>query len=150
MILVIAADGQLGTELSHLLEEKNIDFLGTTLKDLDITDEQAVEAYFEKHRPTFVYHCAAYTAVDKAEDEAKELNYQVNVNGTEYIAKACQKIGATLVYVSTDYVFEGTKKEGQYEVDDETNPKNQYGITKLLGERLVRKYCPESYIIRTS
>ncbi len=150
MILVIAENGQLGTELSHLLIEKQIPFMGTTQETLDITDENAVNDYFEKNKPTFVYHCAAYTAVDKAEDEAKQLNEKVNVNGSEYVAKACQKVGATLVYISTDYVFDGTKKEGQYEVDDQTNPKNEYGRTKLLGEEMVKKYCPNSYIIRTS
>lgn len=150
MILVIGANGQLGTELSHLLEKKGISFVGTTQKELDITDEISVENYFNEKKPTIVYHCAAYTAVDKAEDEGKELNYNVNVLGTEYVAKACGKVGATLVFISTDYVFDGEKKTGPYLETDIPHPINEYGRTKLLGEKKVQQYCPNAYIIRTT
>ena len=97
-----------------------------------------------------IYHCAAYTAVDKAEDEGKEVNELVNVAGSAHVAKAAEAVGATLVYISTDYVFDGMKKDGEYAVDDQTNPLNEYGRTKLAGEEAVKEYASKYYIIRTS
>ena len=95
-----------------------------------------------------VVHCAAYTAVDRAEDE-KEICYNVNVKGTEYIARACKEIDAKMVYISTDYVFEGTGDKA-YEVQDNTAPDNTYGITKYQGEEAVRKILSKYFIIRIS
>ena len=98
-----------------------------------------------------VYHCAAYTAVDAAEDEGKELDYAINVTGTENVAKAAEKHGATLVYISTDYVFDGEKPVGQeWEVDDKPDPQTEYGRTKRMGEELVEKHVSSYYIIRTA
>ncbi|WEV60912.1 dTDP-4-dehydrorhamnose reductase [Streptococcaceae bacterium ESL0729] len=151
MILVTGANGQLGTELCHLLDERNEDYVATDAAQLDITDAEAVEKAFAEIKPTIVYHCAAYTAVDKAEDEGKELDYAVNVTGTENIAKACGKYDTTLVYISTDYVFNGEKPIGEeWMEDDATGPQTEYGRTKLLGEEAVHKYAPHHYIIRTS
>ena len=104
-ILITGAQGQLGTELRHLLDARGITYRATDAKDLDITDEAAVNQYFADYQPDVVYHCAAYTAVDKAEDEAKALNQLVNVDGTRNLAKAAAKVDATLVYISTDYVL---------------------------------------------
>ena len=107
MILVTGAKGQLGTEVCHFLDEKGIDYLGTTREVLDVTNQSQVLDYITKLQPSVIYHCAAYTAVDKAEDEGKEMNHLVNVEGTRNIALAAKAIDATLVYISTDYVFDG-------------------------------------------
>ena len=149
MILITGSNGQLGTELCHLLDERNISYTATDSAEMDITDKDAVDAVFQAVKPTFVFHCAAYTAVDKAEDEGKELDEKINVLGTKNIAEAAEAAGAVLVYISTDYVFDGTNA-GEYPVDAETNPKNEYGRTKLAGEQLVQSICSNYYIIRTS
>lgn len=149
-ILITGANGQLGTELRHLLDEQGLNYTGTDAKELDITDAQMVDAYFTQHQPKLVYHCAAYTAVDAAEEgPGKTIDEKVNVTGTENIAKAAAKVGAVLVYISTDYVFDGTKNDF-YQVEDRPNPKNEYGRTKYLGEQAVQKYADKYYIIRTS
>ncbi|NLD32511.1 MAG: dTDP-4-dehydrorhamnose reductase [Trichococcus flocculiformis] len=149
MILITGSNGQLGTELCHLLDERNISYTATDSAEMDITDKDAVDDVFQAVKPTFVFHCAAYTAVDKAEDEGKELDEKINVAGTKNIAEAAEAAGAVLVYISTDYVFDGTNA-GEYPVDAETNPKNEYGRTKLAGEQLVQSICSNYYIIRTS
>ena len=149
MILITGSNGQLGTELCHLLDERNISYTATDSAEMDITDKDAVDAVFQAVKPTFVFHCAAYTAVDKAEDEGKELDEKINVTGTKNIAEAAEAAGAVLVYISTDYVFDGTNT-GEYATDAETNPKNEYGRTKLAGEQLVQSICSNYYIIRTS
>ncbi|MGY3750921.1 dTDP-4-dehydrorhamnose reductase [Vagococcus acidifermentans] len=149
-ILITGANGQLGKELQKLLNERRVPFDAAAKDTLNITDQQAVMAYFKDKQPDWVFHCAAYTAVDAAEDEGKDLNYLINATGTAHIAQACQLTGAVLVYVSTDYVFDGTKKTAEYRVDDATNPLNEYGKAKLLGEQAVRENCEKYYIVRTS
>ncbi|EPC17554.1 dTDP-4-dehydrorhamnose reductase [Lacticaseibacillus paracasei] len=148
-ILITGAQGQLGTELRHLLDARGLTYRATDAKDLDITDEAAVNQYFKDYQPELVYHCAAYTAVDKAEDEAKVLNQLVNVDGTRNLAKAAEAVDATLVYISTDYVFDGDSKD-IYGVDDQPAPRNEYGRAKYEGEQQVQKYLKKYYIIRTS
>lgn len=149
-ILVTGAKGQLGTELCHLLDERHIEYIGTGSSDLDITDKKAVNNYFANFQPELVYHCAAFTAVDDAEEEpGKTINFDVNVNGTKNIAEASEKLGSTLVYISTDYVFDGNNTE-MYTEDSETNPKNEYGRAKLLGEETVASVMSKYYIVRTS
>ncbi|KRM87641.1 dTDP-4-dehydrorhamnose reductase [Lacticaseibacillus thailandensis] len=148
-ILITGANGQLGTELRHLLDSRGIEYRGTDVKDLDITDADAVDKYVQDFQPDVIYHCAAYTAVDKAEDEGKALNQKINVNGTENLAKAAAAVDATIVYISTDYVFNGDKQE-IYKVDDQPAPRNEYGRTKYEGELAVQKYAKKYYIIRTS
>ncbi|MCI7676712.1 MAG: dTDP-4-dehydrorhamnose reductase [Streptococcus orisratti] len=151
MILVTGANGQLGTELRYLLDERNEDYVAVDVAEMDITDADKVEEVFSQVKPTLVYHCAAYTAVDAAEDEGKELNYAINVTGTENVAKAAAKYGATLVYISTDYVFDGEKPIGQEWLETDTpDPKTEYGRTKRLGEKAVEKYADKFYIIRTA
>ncbi len=151
MILVTGANGQLGTELRYLLDERNEDYVAVDVAEMDITDADKVEEVFSQVKPTLVYHCAAYTAVDAAEDEGKELNYAINVTGTENVAKAAAKYGATLVYISTDYVFDGEKPIGQEWLETDTpDPKTEYGRTKRLGEEAVEKYADKFYIIRTA
>lgn len=148
-ILITGANGQLGTELRKLLDERGVAYDAFDAKYMDITDQQAVDAKFDALKPAVVYHCAAYTAVDKAEDEGKQVNWRVNEDGTRNVAAAAKRVGAKLVYISTDYVFDGTNSD-EYQVDDPTNPKNEYGKAKLAGERAVREKTDDYYIIRTS
>lgn len=148
-ILITGATGQLGTELRHLLDERGVAYDAFDAQGLDITDQVAVDAKFTALKPTVVYHCAAYTAVDKAEDEGKQVNWRVNEDGTRNVARAAKRVGAQLVYISTDYVFDGTNP-GEYQVDDPTNPKNEYGKAKLAGEQAVKDETDDYYIIRTS
>lgn len=151
MILITGANGQLGTELRYLLDERYEEYVAVDVAEMDITDLAKVEEVFEQVKPTLVYHCAAYTAVDAAEDEGKELNYAINVTGTENVAKVAAKHDATLVYISTDYVFDGEKPVGQEWLETDTpDPKTEYGRTKRLGEEAVEKYAKNFYIIRTA
>lgn len=147
-VLVTGVKGQLGFDVCKELDKRNIENKGIDRDDCDITDEQAVLSYIKNYAPDVVVHCAAYTAVDRAEDE-KEICYNVNVKGTEYIARACKEIDAKMVYISTDYVFEGTGDKA-YEVQDNTAPDNTYGITKYQGEEAVRKILSKYFIIRIS
>ena len=151
MILITGANGQLGTELRYLLDERNVDYVAVDVAEMDITNAKMVEKVFAEIKPTLVYHCAAYTAVDAAEDEGKELDFAINVTGTENVAKASEKYGSTLVYISTDYVFDGKKPVGQeWEVDDLPDPQTEYGRTKRMGEELVENLTSQHYIIRTA
>ncbi|AOW75279.1 NAD(P)-dependent oxidoreductase [Pediococcus acidilactici] len=148
--LVIGAKGQLGTELRKLLDEKNIAYVATDSKELDITDEEAVRNFFNSNKPNVIYHCAAFTAVDTAEEEpGKSTNWKVNVEGTKNVAEAAESIGATLVFVSTDYVFDGNNTE-MYLEEDQPNPRNEYGRSKFEAEKIVSKVMTKYYIIRTS
>lgn len=149
-ILVTGAKGQLGQEFVHLLNERNIKYKAYNSRELDITDEQQVIDIISKDKPTVVYHCAAYTAVDDAEDIGKEKNYLVNVDGTKNVARACELVGATMVYISTDYVFDGQMRDEPYKETDVVSPINEYGKAKYLGEKEVEKYVEKFYIIRTS
>ncbi|WP_099300063.1 dTDP-4-dehydrorhamnose reductase [Pediococcus pentosaceus] len=149
-ILITGANGQLGTELRNLFDKNNIKYVATDSKELDITNKESVMEYFVENSPKYVYHCAAYTAVDNAEEEpGKSINQTVNVNGTENIAEAAEKVGATLIYISTDYVFDGNNEE-MYTENDRPNPKNEYGRAKLEGEEAVANIMSKYYIIRTS
>ncbi len=148
-ILITGANGQLGSELRNLLDERGVAYDAFDSKGLDITDKQAVDDKFDSLKPAVVYHCAAYTAVDNAEDEGKQANWQVNEDGTRNVAEAAKRVGAKLVYISTDYVFDGTNP-GEYQVDAPTNPKNEYGKAKLAGEQAVKETMDDYYIIRTS
>lgn len=150
MYLITGGNGQLGTELRHLLDETGVTYVSTDSQEMDITDAKATMAKIQEIKPEVIFHCAAYTAVDQAEDEGKALDERINVEGTRNVAQAAKAVGATLVYISTDYVFDGTKKEGEYRVDDPVNPQNEYGRTKLLGEQVVQEIMNDYYIIRTS
>lgn len=131
--------GQLGYDVALELQRRGFNNIyAPTSKYLDITDEDKVGEAILEYRPDIIFHCAAYTAVDKAEDE-KEKCYDVNVRGTKNIVKYAEMVGAKVIYISTDYVFDGTK-EGYYKEDDVILPINFYGKTKYLGEQEVRKY----------
>jgi len=147
--LITGANGQLGQELQKLLRERALDFVAFDSKQLDITNRVAVLAAFEKEQPDVVFHAAAYTKVDLAEDEGRELNWQVNVDGTKNVADAAEQYGAKLVAVSTDYVFDGTKNNDYVETDA-VSPQNAYGRAKLAGELAVTESGADAYIVRTS
>ena len=147
-VLVTGVKGQLGLDVCKELDKRHIENKGIDRDDCDITDETAVLNYIKSYAPDIVVHCAAYTAVDRAEHE-KEICFNVNVKGTEYIAHACKEVDAKMVYISTDYVFEGVG-ETAYEVDDKAAPDNTYGITKYQGEEEVRKILNKYFIIRIS
>ena len=140
MFLITGSKGQLGTELAKLLP----DAILTDVADLDITDEQAVKKYVEEHNIDTIINCAAYTAVDKAEDDA-DLAAKINTDGPRNLAKS----GAKVIHVSTDYVFDGTGHK-PYQPEDEAHPISVYGKTKLAGENEVLKYADEAVIIRTA
>ncbi|HEL0621031.1 dTDP-4-dehydrorhamnose reductase [Streptococcus equi subsp. equi] len=151
MILITGSNGQLGTELRYLLDERSVDYVAVDVAEMDITNATKVEEVFAQLKPSLVYHCAAYTAVDAAEEEGKALNEAINVAGTEHIAKACERYGATLVYISTDYVFDGKKPAGQEWLETDTpDPQTAYGRAKRLGELAVERYTKQFYIIRTA
>lgn len=149
MILITGGNGQLGMEIRHLFDDKNIKYDAPSSSVLDITKYEDVQNYMKNLNPDFVIHCAAYTAVDKAESDVSK-SYLVNATGTENIALAAKNVKAKVIYVSTDFVFDGTKKVGEYETTDETNPLNIYGKSKLEGEKAIQKYLDEFYIVRTS
>ena len=136
-------------ELRKLLDEKGMNYTATDSGEMDITNKTAVDAFFQKVNPTLVFHCAAYTAVDKAEDEGKDLNEKVNAIGTKTIAEAAEAHGAVMVYISTDYVFDGNNSKEYTEID-QANPQNEYGRMKYEGEQWVQNICSKYYIIRTS
>lgn len=147
--LITGANGQLGQELQKLLRERELDFVAFDSTQLDITNREAVLATFESVKPDVILHAAAYTKVDLAEDDGREVNWQVNVNGTKNVADAAKKIGAKVVAVSTDYVFDGTQNNDYVETDP-VNPQNAYGRAKLAGELAVTESGADAYIVRTS
>ena len=147
-VLVTGITGQLGFDVMNELDRRSIEAIGATRKDFDLTDNAAIEGFIKSHKPDAVIHCAAYTAVDKAEDEP-ELAMQVNGKATEVIAATCKDIGAKMIYISTDYVFPGTG-DVPYEVDDPKAPPNAYGRSKLAGEEAVLKLLDKYFIVRIS
>lgn len=147
-ILVTGAKGMLGHDLCPTLEDAGFETVETDVDNLDITDLKQVEEVLNAEKPDAVVHCAAYTNVNKAEEE-KDLAIKINGEGTENLAKVCAKLDIPIVYISTDYVFDGTKKEA-YLPYDKTNPINAYGLSKLKGEEAVQKHCTKYYITRTS
>lgn len=147
-VLVTGAGGQLGYDVVKRLDENSIEYLATDKNELDITDEAQTKKYITKYNPDVVIHCVAYTAVDKAEDE-RELCYKINVVGTGYVAAACKDINSKMVYISTDYVFDG-EGDQPFEVTDQPNPINYYGKTKYEGELEVQKLLDKYFIVRIS
>jgi dTDP-4-dehydrorhamnose reductase len=148
-ILVTGSKGQLGSEIREIAPEfPQYDFIFTDVDELDITDKDAVMRFFETHEIQSVINCAAYTNVDKAEDE-EELARSINMMGARNIARACNKYKAGLFHISTDYVFDGNNYR-PYRETDYTNPKSVYGETKLEGEEMVEEFADTAVIIRTS
>lgn len=147
-VLVTGVKGQLGYDVIKSLNSRNIENIGAGREEFDITDLEKTREFIVNSNADVVIHCAAYTAVDRAEDE-QELCETVNVIGTKNIATVCKEIDAKMVYISTDYVFPGTG-EAFYEVDDATGPLSVYGKTKLQGEELVKSILDKYFIARVT
>lgn len=147
-ILVTGVAGQLGYDVVKILNERGIECKGVDIADFDLTDEKAVMDAVSDYAPTGIIHCAAYTAVDKAEDEYEKA-YAVNAVGTKNIALAAKAVDAKLIYISTDYVFNG-EKEGYYNADDEKDPIGAYGKTKYEGEVFAKGILVKLFIVRLS
>jgi len=148
-ILITGSKGQLGNEIQVLAADyPGYDFIYTDVDELDITDQQKVEAFFVEHKPQVIINCAAYTAVDKAETN-EATAYLINATAVENLSKSAASVGALMVQISTDYVFDG-KSYLPYIETDKTNPLSAYGRTKLAGENAVFKYATKGLILRTS
>lgn len=149
-ILVVGGNGQLGQCLRKIAPEFDWDyeFLFTDSSQLDITDADSIESNFADFNPNFVINASAYTAVDLAETETEKA-FAVNAEGVKFLAEACQQYNATLIHVSTDYVFDGDTQIS-YSEDNFTNPTSVYGASKREGEELALEANPNTIIIRTS
>ena len=148
-VLVTGVKGQLGYDCIQELKRRGYnDILGIDREELDITDEKEVKEFILNYKPDVVMHNAAWTAVDKAE-EFKDACYAVNVLGTKYIAEACKEVDAKMIYISTDYVFDGNG-EKFFEVNDKKNGLSTYGKTKSIGEDYVTSILNKYFIIRIS
>ncbi|MEH7287459.1 dTDP-4-dehydrorhamnose reductase [Priestia megaterium] len=147
-ILITGANGQLGKELVELLSAKGFDVYGCSRDDMDITDSEQVQGVIDRINPEVILHCAAHTKVDMAESEPEKV-YSINAYGTRNVAVAAEKIGAKLVYVSTDYVFDGSGTEPYLEFSP-TSPLGVYGKSKLAGEEFVKHLHSRFFIVRTS
>lgn len=145
--LITGAKGQVGHSLTEQLTGK-AEILAVDRDELDITDRDAVFNVVKIFKPDVIINAAAHTAVDRAESEV-ELSEAINVKGPQYLAEAANEIGAVILHISTDYVFEGTGT-GEYKEDDQTNPQGVYGRTKLEGETAVQQANPRSIILRTA
>lgn len=145
--LITGAKGQVGHCLTEQLTGK-AEILAVDRDELDITDQSAVNKIVKIFKPDVIINAAAHTAVDRAESEV-ELSEAINVRGPQYLAEAANEIGAVILHISTDYVFEGTGS-GKYKEDDQTNPQGVYGRTKLEGEIAVQQANSRSIILRTA
>ena len=147
-VLITGANGQVGWELVKLAKRENIPYVGLDRQGLDITSPQAVRKTITRIRPSCIINAAAYTSVDKAEKEVEQA-FAVNQLGPKYLAQSCSDLDIPLIHISTDYVFDGTKGT-PYTPEDEPNPINVYGESKLAGEEEVKTCCEKSIIVRTS
>ncbi|MGL4672112.1 dTDP-4-dehydrorhamnose reductase [Cetobacterium sp.] len=148
MILITGANGQLGHDFSRIFKEKDLDFIATDYKELDITDIDAVREFVKGKDIKLIINCAAYNNVDKAEEES-EMCYKLNAYAPRDLAIVAKEIGAEYVTYSTDFVFNGEKKS-PYTEEDEVSPLSVYSKAKAEGERLVLETYENSFVIRTS
>lgn len=148
-VLVTGANGQLGLAIKAVAENyTDLSFVFAGKAELDVTNEKEIVAFFEKNRIDYCINAAAYTNVDKAEEEP-EAAYLLNETAPRLLAEACKKKGAFLIHISTDYVFDGTKGS-PYTVKDTPNPINGYGASKLAGEKAIAKVDGKYCVVRTS
>lgn len=147
-ILVTGVKGQLGYDVVQEGEKRGLEMLGTDVDNMDITDAGQVKKTIEDYKPDAVIHCAAYTAVDAAEDN-QEICRKINVDGTRNIAEVCSKFDIPMMYFSTDYIFNG-QGENFWKEDDEKQPLNVYGQMKYEGELAVRELVQKYFILRIS
>ena len=146
-ILITGAQGQVGTELVKIANNKH-HVLATTRSEIDITQLDNIEKYIQLHLPDIVINAAAYTAVDKAEEQ-KDLAYSINHDGAKNLALICNKHHIPLLHISTDYVFDGTKRDA-YTEDDTPSPPGIYGKSKWAGEQAIREVLPHHIILRVA
>jgi dTDP-4-dehydrorhamnose reductase len=148
-ILIAGKNGQVGSCLVDLLEaQTELTFLALDRDQLDITDATQVNKVVAEYNPNIIINAAAYTAVDKAEQES-ELAYAINRDGPQNTALAANKVNAAIIHISTDYVFDGDSAESYVESDN-TAPQGEYGRSKLAGEQAVAQACPKHIILRTA
>ncbi len=147
-ILIFGYQGMLGHELVKVFKNNN-EFTLWDRNEIDIADQKDVESKIGDLKPEVVINAAAYTTVDLAEGEGKEISYRVNGEAVGFLAEACKKNDSILIHYSSDYVFNGTNKDG-YREDDQLDPINEYGKSKALGEKLLKEIGPEFYLIRPS
>ncbi len=145
-VLVTGVKGQLGFDVVNELKKNNIEAVGVDIEEMDITDKEAVDKVITNANVDAVIHCAAYTAVDAAEDNM-EICRKINADGTRYIAEVCKKLDIKMMYISTDYVFDG-EGERPWEPDDDRQPLNAYGISKYEGEVAVQDNLEKYFIVR--
>ena len=147
-VLVTGVKGQLGYDVMRELAKRNIEGIGVDIDEMDITDPVSVDKVITEAAPDAVIHCAAWTAVDAAEDEDKKEKVRlVNVEGPRNIAKVCKKLDIKMIQISTDYVFDG-QGERPWEPDDPTGPVSVYGLTKRDGENAVMEILDKFFIVR--
>jgi len=147
-ILVTGAQGMLGTDLCRVLADAGARVIAADLCEFDLTDPHATRTFVRDTQPSVIINCAAFTAVDQAETDYHTA-FRVNHGGARNLAEVAASVGAALVQMSTDYIFDGSKS-GPYQEDDPPNPINAYGLSKLLGEFSVRVTLEQHYIVRTS
>lgn len=148
-ILVTGSNGQLGKALRDIADNfSGFEFLFSTSNKLDISNAEQLESFFSEYKPDFCINCAGYTNVDLAEKEPEQA-FKINAEGVKSLALVCNKYHVILVHISTDYVFDGTKRT-PYLPEDKTNPINIYGRSKLAGEKYIQECLTHFYIIRTS
>lgn len=145
-VLVTGVNGQLGHDVVNELEKRGIEAVGTDINDMDITDAESVDRVIKAASPDAVIHCAAYTAVDAAEDN-EELCRRINADGTQNVANVCKELDIKMIYISTDYVF-GGQGERLWEPEDERDPQSVYGQTKYEGELAVQNTLSKYFIVR--
>lgn len=147
-ILVTGSTGQLGSDVVKELLKRGYSTLSPNRSEFNLCSEDSIRNYILNSNCEAIVHCAAYTQVDKAEDE-KDLCIKINATATKHIVKCAKILDIPMIYISTDYVFDGTK-DGEYTENDETNPINIYGESKLAGEKYVQEILDKYYIVRTS
>lgn len=145
-VFVTGVKGQLGYDVMNELEKQGLEGIGVDIDEMDITDADQVNKVIKEAAPDAVIHCAAYTAVDAAEDN-EEICRKVNAQGTENIAKVCEELDIKMMYISTDYVFNG-QGERPWEPDDEREPLNVYGQTKYEGELAIEEHVKKFFTVR--
>jgi dTDP-4-dehydrorhamnose reductase len=147
-VLVTGAAGQLGSEVIKLLRKKNIECYGAVRNDFDLLNKEKTKSFISEYNPSAIVHCAAYTDVDRAEIEPN-LCYRINFEATKNIAETAKALEAKMMYISSDYVFNG-RGEKPFEVDDRAEPLNHYGKSKYQGEKITKKLLNEYFILRTA
>lgn len=148
MIVITGNRGQLGFDIEKVCQDRGLEYLGIDINELDITDKNAVNEFFQSRDIDTFIHCAAFTAVDVAEDNP-ELCYRVNTEAVKYLVDACKKHNVKFIFISTDYVFSG-QKEGIYVPEDKTSPLSVYGKSKADSEAYIQENLEKYYIVRIS